>query len=110
MAFLHCHSCPWKQDDFWSRRYNPLACLVADVRRYVRPRWFELDTYFAEKVYTARASRRAGQLWVHSWGMLVYRVRILVRRAWRMQWWTWAGYVKAGRPGCPQCGARLCID
>ena len=26
MAFLHCHSCGWEQDDFWDERYNPLRC------------------------------------------------------------------------------------
>lgn len=24
MAYLHCHSCGWSQDDFWTKGYNPL--------------------------------------------------------------------------------------
>lgn len=35
MAFLHCHSCGWEQDDFWSPEgYNPLEeHRIADLRR-----------------------------------------------------------------------------
>ena len=24
MSFLYCDRCGWTQDDFWSRRYNPI--------------------------------------------------------------------------------------
>jgi hypothetical protein len=28
MAFLHCHSCGWEQDDFYSVDYNPAKYLT----------------------------------------------------------------------------------
>lgn len=28
MAFLHCHSCDWSQDDFWDETYNPMRWLL----------------------------------------------------------------------------------
>lgn len=30
MAYLHCHNCDWEQDDFWSKTYNPIHCLLDD--------------------------------------------------------------------------------
>ena len=26
MAYLHCHSCYFSQDDFWHKGYNPVTC------------------------------------------------------------------------------------
>ena len=31
MAFLHCHTCGWSQDDFWTSNYNPLRS--SDIER-----------------------------------------------------------------------------
>ena len=28
MAYLHCHSCEWQQDDFWNNVYNPIRYLL----------------------------------------------------------------------------------
>lgn len=28
MAYLHCHSCGWQQDDFWNKTYNPIRHLL----------------------------------------------------------------------------------
>lgn len=28
MAYLHCHSCGWQQDDFWNKTYNPIRYLL----------------------------------------------------------------------------------
>lgn len=64
MAYLHCHSCDWGQDDFWSLRfrfrwkkfskswwklgldfgYNPISKIINDIKWLWRPRWFSLDT------------------------------------------------------------------
>jgi len=41
MAYLHCHSCNWGQDDFWEKNgYNPVKSL-----RYCE------DYLFKDKVY-----------------------------------------------------------
>jgi hypothetical protein len=27
-AYVHCHTCEWSQDDFWSKDYNPVRFLL----------------------------------------------------------------------------------
>lgn len=63
MSYLHCHSCNWGQDDFWSFKwgkygywklpviklgwaYNPVSCFLSHVftkRGYWRPRRIKHD-------------------------------------------------------------------
>lgn len=31
MAYLHCHSCAFSQDDFWYDGYNPITCFQDDL-------------------------------------------------------------------------------
>ena len=30
--YIHCHSCPWEQDDFWTSSYNPFTVLMSDIK------------------------------------------------------------------------------
>lgn len=32
MAYLHCHSCEFSQDDFWHEGYNPVTCFQSDLK------------------------------------------------------------------------------
>lgn len=109
MAFVHCHSCHWEQDDFWSvRGYNPLRFFVTnELRWYWRPRLVNVD-----------APMGHGQIpyYLHSWYLLIRSVRKLVRRLRTQHWWTyesWKRAIKANDgkwPPCPKCGSHLCID
>lgn len=31
MAYLHCHSCEWSQDDFWHEGWNPVVAFQRDL-------------------------------------------------------------------------------
>lgn len=46
MSYLHCHSCDWSQDDFYSRWYNPLTKIISDIKWLWRPRMICFDSYF----------------------------------------------------------------
>ena len=90
--YLHCHSCNWEQDDFWSRHYNPLTVICSDVRWLGRPRMMELDR-----------PRR-----VFSWGLFLTRLVSRWKTFRRQEWWTLASWRAAEDDGavCPNCGAR----
>ena len=65
MAYIHCHSCDWSQDDFWTLRfkltwkkwrrsfwklgldigYNPISKFLDDLKWLWIPRWIELDEF-----------------------------------------------------------------
>jgi hypothetical protein len=103
MSYIHCHSCGWNQDDFWSWRYNPLQCFWRfSLKEHARPR------YVRAVFVVGPAERR-----VHSWAMILRDITRYFWRAWQMRWWTrraWVSAVKAGRGGCPKCDHRLCED
>jgi len=43
MAYLHCHSCDWSQDDFWSKEgYHPFRSIPMDYLR---------ASLFKDKIY-----------------------------------------------------------
>lgn len=44
MAYVHCHSCPWSQDDFWNKSYNPVRFFFKNELPYaLRPRYASGD-------------------------------------------------------------------
>jgi hypothetical protein len=80
MAYLHCHSCGWEQDDFWTlcfkitwrkwRKsfwklgldigYNPISRLLDDLKWLWVPRWIGLDDWIIEDltIYTGVAAKK----------------------------------------------------
>jgi hypothetical protein len=48
MSFVHCHSCHWEQDDFWSwKGYNPLRFFFKnELKWYIWPRYVGMDAPF----------------------------------------------------------------
>jgi hypothetical protein len=101
MAYIHCHDCDWEQDDFWSRRYNPVQTFFSYVKsfRLWIPRTLEGD----RPVFPT-----------HSYVFLWRQVLRMLRKFRNMRWWTWKTYKRdreANIAFCPKCGARdLCID
>ena len=99
MAYVHCHACKWGQDDFWSRSYNPLRCLLRDIHDYARPRMTKGGVFGRP---------------MHTWSLLCWSVYHKFLRVWGMRWWTERAYRNAcfnGTAVCPRCGNRkLCVD
>lgn len=102
MSYIHCHTCKWSQDDFWTKSYNPPRSFWRMVvKEYIRPRYVKVDP------------RGAGMHQVHSWELLLRSVKRYARRVWHMHWWTrkaWIAALRAGKGNCPKCGNRLCED
>jgi len=120
MAYLHCHSCDWGQDDFWSFRfrrkygyfklfgfgweYNPISCFLSYVNEYAKPRRLEFDKYYANEMGWKRHD-------VHSWWLLWQEFKDMLKSFRRQKWWTYKGFKKAKEKKCPKCGStKLDID
>ena len=112
MAYLHCHSCDWSQDDFWEWKwslkfwksrpfgYNPLSVLFDDIRYYIKPRHIEFDRCCAEEM-GFKSSR------IFSWVFLLYEIKRGIRRFRHMRWWTYRAWMKECDVAvCPCCGAK----
>jgi hypothetical protein len=56
MAFVHCDSCPWSQDDFWNRKYNPVRFFL----KYELPSWILPRFVGYDPVCHSRLSLRTG--------------------------------------------------
>ena len=108
MAYLHCHSCDWGQDDFWywkfkpnSTRlfgYNPLSLMIEDVLLYSKPRIIKYDSdYMKEQGWKG--------IGVFSWRVMVRSIYRHFRRLFTQKWWTYEGWKKVGHLAvCPNCG------
>lgn len=101
MSFVHCHTCEWEQDDFWSWHYNPVRCFLRDVAWLWRPRWIKMES-------GARDSEV-----VFTWRYLFRKAVLRLRTIWRMRWWTFQSWKRDRERGggkCPSCNAVLCHD
>lgn len=116
MAYLHCHSCDWSQDDFWSWNwsgvkkfwkwsyrpfgYNPFSLLLEDIAFYAKPKIVKMDSWWAEENGFKTAN-------IHSWRMLVRSVKLRFKGIANMKWWTWESWKKSkDNATCPGCGAQ----
>ena len=43
--YLHCHSCDWEQDDFWTRDYNPLTKIWSNIQWLAKPRMMDFAVW-----------------------------------------------------------------
>ena len=135
MSYIHCgnRACDFSQDDWWSKRYNPLTILWANIWGLVIPKWTRFDQSFADQIYkehglklrmrkverqdvimpgTLRShpDEKDGDLrkWqehqVFTWSLLRWEFY----RAWikfnKMKWWTYEQYKKDPEKLCPKCG------
>jgi hypothetical protein len=122
MAYLHCHSCDWSQDDYWDFRltrkygylnikwlgigwgYNPISCFLSELfgkHGYLRPRRIKFDSYAAKEYGWKRSNP-------HSWFLLMYEFKRMLRKFKDMRWKTHEAFRKdsdADKAKCPHCGA-----
>ena len=53
MAFLHCHSCDFSQDDFWTETYNPITFLEKNFTKELLEadldEEMKIDKYFLQE-------------------------------------------------------------
>lgn len=119
MAYLHCNNCSWSQDDFYSRRYNPITKIWSDIKWLWIPKMIKLDSSFiAYDVpnlcnYTGIKVKFNNNK-TFSWKWLLLEIVKDIKIAKEQKWWRYEDYLKArvlGKAICPKCGAmRLDID
>ncbi len=126
MAYVHCHSCPWSQDDFWNKHYNPFRFFFkVDVPLYIYPKYIVGDPEFVKptaftqffRLTRATGYMRRRRFEVFSWFALVRQFLGWLARMYDQVWWTDESWEKViakngGKwPPCPKCGAHdLDID
>ena len=119
MAYLHCHTkdCCWSQDDFWDYRftkqawirfltfqwqrrpfgYNPFSILLEDIAGNIKPRYFNMDSYWA-KENGLKSSK------VHSWWFIPRAFKRYRRVKRDMLFKTWDEFQANKTTPCPNCG------
>jgi hypothetical protein len=112
MAYLHCHSCDWSQDDFWNWKwtlkfwesrpfgYNPLSLIIEDFKRNIKPYYINVDPWFLKETGIKSTP-------VHSWKMLLWNLKRHIKRLFTQRWWTYKSWLKDKDIAyCPCCGKR----
>ena len=96
MAYLHCHSCDWQQDDFYSKSYNLWTKLKSDFKWLWKPRVISFDD-FADQIsclitYThvpvLRIHKR-NMMYVFSWNWLILEIVKNIKVYRKTKWKTW---------------------
>lgn len=112
MAYLHCHSCDWSQDDFWSFSYNPFTKFWSDIKWLIRPRILTLDgwivndltKYTGVNVHRFRSTQK-GPVKVFSWQWLWLEIVKEIKLTRDQRWWTWKSWKRdRATAKCPKCG------
>ncbi len=113
MAYLHCHSCDWSQDDFYTRGYNPLTKIWNDIKWTCKPSIIEFDDWIVLEAKTHNLipikifKARRGLAKVFSWNWMLIELERDIRSFIHTEWWTWDSWKKAkDKAVCPGCGDR----
>lgn len=99
MAFLHCHSCGWEQDDFWDEHYNPFTCILLWKDNLLSP---NRDRQFTD---CAEFLRQYGPISTREW--IAREFERQARKIRNMLAPTWEEWKQIKDTViCPQCGRR----
>lgn len=106
MAYLHCHSCGWQQDDFYDEHYNPAISLsdwndnLFGEKRHKLDKQFTDDAFFVKEngpITTREVIARAYEKYA--------------RRIRNIKWVTYEDFKNDPDKKCPECGSEdLDID
>ena len=104
MAYLHCHSCGWSQDDFWREGgYNPISWL-SDFEKDLFKEKIHLDSeYFADDIIPNQDEKG---FWIRGKDFVAQELERVARNIRNMAIPTdehWQA-VKEGFK-CPKCGS-----
>lgn len=107
MSYLHCHSCDFSQDDFWSENgWNPIKSFESDKDTLLNKdldEVVEMDSVWLEENGYKKVTRR---------DLVLYHLDQIKSRITRMIYRTFEEY-KEKNPDriCPKCGKKdLDID
>lgn len=103
MAYIHCHTCSWSQDDFYSPDgYNPIKSLSNWNDALFGPK---LDKQFSTDIMFIR---KHGAITTRE--VIALEYERYARNIRNMKWITWEDYKEDPNKKCPRCGSGLCID
>ena len=84
MSYLHCHSCDFSQDDFWSEGYNPITSIQDFEENLFKEDFYEesgLDNNWKEEIGYGRDFVLTNQeLLAHEFERRATRIRKMVYR------------------------------
>jgi hypothetical protein len=101
--------------------YNPITWFLEMVREYIRPRWIGMDRWIVDDILKSsgyqiryRTEYKGKKVFqVHSWSMLVWEWKRMLRKFKKQKWWTEKSYKKDPEKLCPKCNQYIpssCID
>lgn len=104
MAFVHCHSCEWEQDDFYSENgYNPAKYLASWNKQLLGS---DIDKQFTDD---AGFIRRNGTITTRE--VIAREYERFAQRIRDMKWITYEQWDNdPNKWKCPKCGAKLSVD
>lgn len=113
MSYLHCHSCDWSQDDFYSKTYNPITKIIDSIKEYIRPRIIEWDSGFIRNDFPKLVKYTHVPVIIinnkcFSWNWMLLDIVRDFKSMFKQKWWTYKSFKKAYDKGavCPKCGKR----
>jgi len=117
MAYIHCHSCDWEQDDFYNPNgYNPFRdddvghwkeLLEAACKGETR----EMDVWFCQESEMPYKENEDGSAKVLAKDLLINEMKKLYHRIKGMEWFTMEQLQSDPNKVCPKCGSEdLDID
>lgn len=106
MAYLHCHSCDFSQDDFWSETYNPVKSFQDDLKD---PFFSDLDRVIG---MDSGWLENNGYEYITHRGLILHHLKQIASRIKGMVYRTMEEYQEKNPERiCPVCGKRdLDID
>jgi hypothetical protein len=108
MAFLHCHSCDWSQDDFYHIGYNPAQYLLTWNTYLFGDKHHRLDEPFTQD---AQFILDNGNITTRE--VLAREFAKFAKRIRNMKWVTYKDFMNESidKKVCPKCGSKdLDID
>lgn len=106
MAYVHCHSCSWEQDDFYHEGYNPAKFLESWNEYLFGKKKDKLDEQFTnDKEFVAnKGAITTREVIAREYEKFAKRIR-------KMKWITENDFRKDPNKLCPECGSEeLDID
>jgi hypothetical protein len=100
MAYLHCHTCGWEQDDFYTEDgYNPANSLQSWMKQLCGDK---IDEPFSDD---AEFLRENGNISTRE--VIAREFDKFARRIRKGKWFTYEQFKKEGSKAvCPNCGNR----
>ena len=101
MAYLHCHSCDWQQDDFYSPEgYNPARYLLSWNDVLCGDKRSRLNEQFSDD---AEFVRENGPITTRE--VVAREYEKFARRIRSMKWVTYEDFKADPNKVCPECGS-----